>query len=164
MPNLNLQLILRLPVCLILILSFAGALDSSVAQQPDGRLGVLDLSDSKITTEKLIPILRGQKGWKGLLLSGTQIDDRALDEIGKLIELEGLRLAETKATSSGLQALEGLQKLRSINLGHTRIDDTGMSHLAKLRALKTLYVDDTLISDEGIRQLLALTALEPERC
>ena len=88
-----------------------------------------------------------------LNLSGTQVTDKGLKELGALKNLAGLDLSGTKVTDEGLKELAPLQNLTRINLSGTKVTDAGLKALAALKNLTTLDLDGTRVTDAGVKEL-----------
>ncbi|MDQ3394528.1 MAG: ribonuclease inhibitor, partial [Bacteroidota bacterium] len=86
-------------------------------------------------------------------VSGTQITDKALAEIGKLKNLTRLRLDKTNISDAGLLALKNSEKLVYLNLYETDITDQGLKYLKGLKQLKALYLWQTKVTPGGIENL-----------
>lgn len=78
---------------------------------------------------------------------GNPIDDAWLEQIGRLIALEGLDLEHSKVTDAGVARLGALTRLRELDLFATRITDGAMESLDGLVALQNLNLDLTHTTD-----------------
>ncbi len=87
------------------------------------------------------------------ILSGTQIDDRALWFLAGHRDLSALTLTDTAITDRGLSALHGNQRLRELDLTRTAITDKGLEVAASLSGLKHLSLGETEVTDEGLQVL-----------
>jgi Leucine-rich repeat (LRR) protein len=62
-------------------------------------------------------------------LSGTQITEFGLVQLGGLTELQTLRLEGTQVTDAGLEHIKGLTKLQILVLHDTQVTDVGLVDL-----------------------------------
>ena len=94
-----------------------------------------------------------------LSLPGAGIDDDALFDIGKMINLRYLYIPKTSVSGDGLIYLKRLELLERINLSNSQLSNEGILNLIHLPEVKTIYVwgaeTDTLV-------LKALRAYLPE--
>lgn len=87
------------------------------------------------------------------ILSGTQIDDRALELLAQRETVDALVLADTSITDHGVAALEGHPQLRELDLTRTAISDRSLESLSSLPALKHLNLCGTDVTDDGLKAL-----------
>lgn len=92
--------------------------------------------------------------WLGLY--ETQITDKALEDIGKMKQLEFVWLDKTAISDEGISHLSNLQSLKELVLQYVPITDAAMPVIAKLRNLRSLSMGQTQISDQGVQQLIGL--------
>jgi Leucine-rich repeat (LRR) protein len=91
---------------------------------------------------------------RALRLSGPDIDDQILEEVGRLPELRILELVDADVTDAGLRHLAGLGKLVSLSLrGCRRITGAGLKAIAGLQALRALDLSGTRVDDAGLARL-----------
>lgn len=111
-----------------------------------------DNSDLKRLTEQY-PHL----AW--IILSGTQVDDEALDILARSECLEALVLTDTSITDRGLAALRGNQRLRELDLARTAVTDRSMDVISSLTNLQHLGLNETNVTDRGLQALAGNTSL-----
>lgn len=103
-------------------------------------------------------------GLESLVVAGTDVDDKALEPIGRIATLRNLDLRDCRITNAGLASLAGLERLAALRLsgksGATTVDDSGMIHLARLPSLRTVMLDHLWVSEKGLETLAPLTRLE----
>jgi hypothetical protein len=92
--------------------------------------------------------------------AGWKIQDRHLDDLGKLDRIESLALNAHHLTDVTLARVESLNELKQLDVSSSLITGRGLQHLAKLPKLRTLTLDDRQIDDEGINALKQLPALK----
>ncbi len=92
-------------------------------------------------------------------LEGTEIDDHALEIIGRMSNLETLMLSSPKITNDGLKFLLGMKSLRHLSVFGDQLSDEGITPLADLPALESLFVGGNGIS-QGVNE--RLHKLKPE--
>ena len=106
---------------------------------------------------------------EGLILSdfGTSADfsifhtnDKGLQFVGRLHNLEILDLHLCKVGGKGLKEIAGLPKLRKLSLCHTKIKDTDLSHITGLKNLEYLSLEMCNVTDACIDYLAEMPALE----
>jgi uncharacterized membrane protein len=73
-------------------------------------------------------------------LPGADIDDEALFEIGKMINLRNLIIPKTCVKGDGLIYLKNLLLLENINLSNSELSNEGILNLIHLPAVKTIFV------------------------
>lgn len=88
-----------------------------------------------------------------LILSGTQIDDKALLFLAGHEALCSLVLADTAITDRGLAAFHGNHRLHELDLTRTAITDKGLEVAASLPALNHLTLGATDVTNEGLQVL-----------
>jgi Leucine-rich repeat (LRR) protein len=90
----------------------------------------------------------------------TPITDQGLRHVGQLRKLHTLMLDRCKITDQGIAQLTGLTELRSLGLGHTGISDASLERLKDLTQLSDLTLTQTKISDAGVAHLGSLNLEE----
>ena len=128
----------------------------------------LDLGATNVTSEGLaqlhgLPRLRD-------LSAPIQLDDKGLEQIGKLTNLTRLSIysppwigaapASPSITPAGLAHLSDLKDLRELVLSVAWIDDDAISFVEQLPRLKRLQLSGTKITDAGLAHLAPLLELE----
>ncbi|MHB8902024.1 MAG: hypothetical protein ACYC6Y_24975 [Thermoguttaceae bacterium] len=93
------------------------------------------------------------------LLSGTQVDDRAMRLLAQRRNLSALVLARTSITDRGVAFLEGHCRLEELDLTRTAITDQALAAIGSLPSLKHLNLGQTGVTDEGLKVLRGNTTL-----
>lgn len=88
-----------------------------------------------------------------LRLGNTQVGNKGLATIGKLLNLSRLSLEHTNITDTGLINLANLKNLQYLNLFDTPITDKGIAALASLKNLRNLYLYQTKATKAGAEAL-----------
>jgi hypothetical protein len=81
-----------------------------------------------------------------LELSGTQVTDTAMAEVGQLQELTWLDLNNSAITDKGISRLTKLQRLEIISLYQTSVTGSALAELAKFAELKNVRLDNNNIA------------------
>ena len=89
----------------------------------------------------------------------VQIDDAALEHVGRMTGLRKLNLWRVPVGDAGIARLAGLQNLEWLNLDNTQLTDAGLETVGGLGKLQTLYVGSTSVSNAGLERLAGLSAL-----
>jgi len=124
------------------------------------QLQSLDLSISRLVTDKGLCNLRGLNNLTSLNLCSTSIGDSGLKHIATLKALVDLDITQTKVTDTGIRQLTALKALERLKLGRTHLSDKGLESVGRLENLKDLALYSTPISDVGIGNLSRLHNLE----
>lgn len=129
---------------------------AAVAKVMSLREHTLDYSGSANALAALAELPNLEK----LELSGD-IDDRGLQQIGKLTKLKTLALSDPDgATDEGLKYLTTLKALESLKLEGELLDQDGLKHLATLPRLKRLDVSSTRLGDAQVAQIAGMKELK----
>jgi hypothetical protein len=88
-----------------------------------------------------------------LSLSNTGFDDAAMEQVGRMINLEQLWLHHALVTDVGFTHVEKLTKLQLFSLDEAQITDAAVTHLTRLNGLKYLSLRHTLVTDKGVLEL-----------
>ncbi|MGI6419680.1 MAG: hypothetical protein ACOX1P_28940 [Thermoguttaceae bacterium] len=136
------------------------ALGGKVTRLQDGRVFVVDLSDTEtgdaglVNLEPLVDVAF-------LSLENTKTTDEGMRHLRPLGQLEWLSLGGTKISDQGLVHLSGLARLGALILRDTAITDRGLAHLESLKKLELLDVGGTQVTQKGVESLKgALAALK----
>lgn len=81
-----------------------------------------------------------------LNLSGADIDDNDLKDIGRLKNISRLNLNNTAVSDEGIAALATLSNLQYLNLTGTQVSAKGLSSIAGLKKLKSIYLYRSKVS------------------
>lgn len=95
----------------------------------------------------------------GLELSGAQLTDAGLKQLGSFENLHYLSLAENRLTDDGLKHLASFPKLGFVNLDGNKITDAGLKHLTRMNRLWNVSLAGTAITDEGLKVLAEIKSL-----
>ncbi len=94
-----------------------------------------------------------------LLLSGTQVDDRAMSLLAQKRNLSALVLADTVISDRGLAVLKNHRGLEELDLTRTAVTDRSLGVVSSLPALWYLNLSETSLTDAGLRVLRGNTRL-----
>jgi hypothetical protein len=113
------------------------AAERQAAERFHQLLGEVTIEDSHIT---------------GLDFGGSDLQDAALPDVGKIATLERLYLNGTQISDAGLARLAALKGLTHLDVSQTQVTDAGLKQLERLPALRTLIVRGSHnISADGVR-------------
>ncbi len=122
----------------------------------------LDLRGCGISNDGLAHLV-GLTSLRALRLSGknnsTQVDDRGMGHIGKLIGLKALLLDFLFISEDGLEQLKGLKGLEEIYLAGTLAGDEAAGVLKQFSRLRKVRLSQTQVSDSGLEQLKDIETL-----
>lgn len=99
-------------------------------------------------------------GVRRIYLRDCDIDDKSLERLEGLTQLQYLSLEGSKIKGDGLAVLNSLPALKHLSLNRARITDDSLKHLLGVKNLAILLLDDTDVSDKGISTLASVTRLE----
>jgi serine/threonine protein kinase/Leucine-rich repeat (LRR) protein len=125
----------------------------------DCRLLSVDVRDLGTTVSKL-DFLNGCTDLQILNLVNTDIDNRAVEDVGNLTSLTHLYLANTNIRESGLAPLSQLKNLEVLDLSGRSISSAGLKHLSGLTKLRGLKLDSCQLSNTTLRSLQQHKGLE----
>ncbi|MEM9381104.1 MAG: hypothetical protein AAGB93_14225 [Planctomycetota bacterium] len=92
---------------------------------------------------------------RAMTVAGTEFNDEDVPFLADLLSLRSLDLTGTQVTNKGLKELGRLAlPLENLVLADTRISDAGVEHLASLPRLDSLDLSGTFVSGRGIAQVL----------
>ena len=86
-------------------------------------------------------------------LCNTGFDDAAMEQVGRMINLEYLWLDHTHVTDAGIAHVQRLTNLKVLYLNEADITDAGLKQLAGLNQLTDLWLRQTQVTHNGIRDL-----------
>jgi Leucine-rich repeat (LRR) protein len=114
---------------------------------------------SRVTTENI-----SFSHLQSLDLSGSQVTDATLDNLGRFHDLRKLSLLYTSVTDAGLKRIASLKELRQLVLDSDLITDAGIARLRTLPNLKYVSlratgVRATGVSDASLRSLAEIKSL-----
>jgi internalin A len=117
------------------------------------------------------------------ILDNPKVDDKGLEQLALLPNLESLGLWRNNFTGKGIQYLRGLthlkrlrlnvagldrssmesismlSELQLLDLAYTQVDDDGLEHVASLSQLQELNLTGTPVTDDGVGHLIRLKNL-----
>ena len=93
------------------------------------------------------------------ILSGTQVDDGALQLLAARGNLDTLVLTDTAITDDGFTEFYGHPQLRELDLTRTAITDRSLEVLGSLPMLTHLNISQTETTNEGLKALAGKTTL-----
>jgi len=88
------------------------------------------------------------------------IDDRKLEDLQRVPQLEVLKLSQLRTSVAGLSSLRHVAQLRQLVLRGVPLDDAGLEQLAVLKRLQILNLPQTRVSNDGLRYLAAFPDLQ----
>ena len=126
----------------------------------------MQIPPASITNHSLRKLVPYAPLFSKLSLPGADINDDALFDIGKMVNLRNLYLPKTCVTGEGLVYLQKLDQLESINLSNSELSNPGVLNLVHLPEVKTVYVwgsqTDTLMLQSLRKHLPDMKILEEE--
>jgi len=125
---------------------------ATIAVLPRG-LESLNLSGTSID-DAAVEHLRRLPGLKQLWLDETSVGDKSLAVVSTRTTIEALGLTGTAVSSGGIKQLVGLAKLTSLHLAETSIDDEALGVLVSMKQLKFLDVTETGLSVDARQALV----------
>ena len=125
---------------------------ATVAVLPRG-LESLNLSGTTID-DAAIEHLRRLPGLRQLWLDETPVGDKSLTVVSTRTTIETLGLTGTGISSEGIKQLAGLANLTALHLAETAIDDEALGVLISMKQLKFLDVTETGLSVDARQTLV----------
>jgi hypothetical protein len=90
----------------------------------------------------------------------SKIDDRGMQRLKKLTNLERLFLTGPDISDDGLVVLQDMTKLEQISITHgSRVTGTGFARLDKLKSLSSIELEGTPIDDRGLESFPVFPSL-----
>lgn len=117
-------------------------------------------ADNDVVRLKSIPHLKS-------LSLDVPIEDRHLQHLAELSELEGLSLEESSLSRDGMRQLSQFRRLKYVGLWQMDVDDDDVRELLKLKTLRSLQLQNCNITAAiipEISQLSGLTSLGLQGC
>ncbi len=146
------------------------SVNGGLAWGQQGNQGVLHVTGQRVTGASLAylqfdnsdlkPLIEQYPHIRWFILSGTQIDDRALGLLAERKNLDALVLTDTLITDAGLAALQSHRTLYELDLTRTAISDRSLEFVASLPALEHLNLRRTNVTDNGLEALEGNTTLQ----
>lgn len=102
---------------------------------------------------RLLEVLPDIDNLHDLDLSGVDISDEDLTDLGSIPHLQRLNLSATGISDEGLIHLSELSDLRTLNLYGTGVTDAGLKHLVDFQNLESLYLWKTGVTAAGVSGL-----------
>ena len=114
--------------------------DDKVPEKPPIGARLVTSGEGADRTREFAPI-RKLNSLKGIELHGFGVNDRLVDYLTELSNLESIDLVHTYVTDSGIQRLSNLRKLRRLRLClNYDITDRGIRYLGRLTNLEELHI------------------------
>jgi len=88
-----------------------------------------------------------------------QFDDKGMEHLAGLPNLEVLNLTFTQITDEGLAHLRNSRRMTALSLDQTSITDQGLKHLAGMKNMSVLNLNAVPITDQSIETLAQMTKL-----
>jgi len=123
----------------------------------------LRLLHTQITSTGLASVAKTTQLQTLCVREAPDVNDRGLDHIKNLAQLEQLELSDTAVTDDGVRKLQHLAKLRMLDLSGTRISNGGLTLLLALPKLTDLRVTATHIDDVGLSTIGRIKNLQALR-
>lgn len=121
------------------------------------KLRSLDLSNTKLTNNGLMDVVKNCQELESLRINNTRIDNEGLAKIATLSELTNLELGQLAIDDTGIECLAVMANLTHLSISRTNVTDDGFAKLAGL-GLYTIEIVDCNISEEAIAQFLELSS------
>ncbi len=139
----------------VVSLTIKGSLDAELARQLVAfkYLSYLEL-DSDVNGDVLLGSVGASKKLKWLVLSGADVTDTALAELGRLSALEAISLDATAVSDEGLRHLVRYP-LQWVNFAHTSVGNLGVGHFKGHATLEGLELSATSVGDAGVEMLVS---------
>jgi Leucine-rich repeat (LRR) protein len=96
---------------------------------------------------------------RSLDLTGSQVTDATLDNLGRFHDLQKLSLVYTSVTDAGMTRIAALKELRQVVLDSGLITDAGIARLRTLPNLESVGLSGTVVSDASLRSLAEIKSL-----
>ncbi len=112
--------------------------------------------------DKDIQILRKLPELEEVRLSGNPLTDEGMAVLKDLPRIRKLTLFDTEITDRGLEYVGLLKELEELDIRHTNITEEGLAHLRGLKHLKQLQFDITL-TDVGVDHLATMPSLQLDK-
>ena len=117
------------------------------------------LNDSH-SVDMLLSHIKELGGLRELELRRTDLSDKGMVSIGKILSLQHLEIGSTNISDKGLTQIGAMEKLRTLDVSDTRITNEGLLFIARLPNLTDLNIESCQqISDAGIAHLVSLSML-----
>ncbi len=135
-----------------------------VLSSPDGpQVTGASLCYIRFDNDDLKQLLEQYPRIEWFVLSGTQINDRAIELLSKRKSLVALTLTDTSISDLGLAWLKGHPGLEKLDLGDTAITDESLAVMASLPKLRYLNLSETAVTEKGLEFLRGNTTLRTLR-
>jgi beta-lactamase regulating signal transducer with metallopeptidase domain/Leucine-rich repeat (LRR) protein len=96
---------------------------------------------------------------QSLDLTGSQVTDATLDNLGRFHDLQKLSLKYTSVTDAGMARIADLKELRQVVLDSGLITDAGIARLRTLPNLESAGLSGTVVSDASLHSLAGIKSL-----
>jgi hypothetical protein len=126
--------------------------DDLVRLKPLTRLRSLSLNNTPLCGASL-GLVEGLPELAYVSLSGTQVDDAALQALSRATRLRKLWIWRAAITDDGLQHLKSLSQMEHLEMGGNSIVGTGLQHISGLTRLRFLGIGRTQVEDDSLVHL-----------
>ena len=126
-------------------------LGNRVQLDANGRVRLVDLSDTRVTGKQLRHFkqqLQGMNELQAIALSNAVMDESVLKHLADVTGLKALSLSRTELTSQGMEHLSQLDQLRFLSLVHTDVGSRGLRQLGSFREMRVLMLGGTRVNNE----------------
>jgi hypothetical protein len=93
---------------------------------------------------------------EGLTIWNFRVDGPVLAKFHSLPRLTHVSLCNTGFDDAAMEQVGRMSNLECLWLHHTHVTDAGIAHVERLTKLKLLYLDEAEISDSGLKHLAGL--------
>jgi len=118
-----------------------------------------DFAQGPLVSDRDLEVVMRCECLQALGLSGANISDSGVMDIGALKHLLRLDLSGTRITDRGLVGISSLPSLVELNLSGTLVSDEGLSNLYGLTNLTVLKLNACSITDRSVRTISKLATL-----
>lgn len=115
---------------------------------------------SKLSSEDLIAAIGQMPKLRRLRLEAVSVDDRVMESIAGLRELETLNLPDGSFSDVGLASVCELPKLSLLRIGSGNVTDQGIAHIAAMKMLRFLHLKNIPVTDAGLENFHDADQLE----
>jgi hypothetical protein len=130
----------------------------SVTEMEDA--ACVTLPTSQVSPEDFANVVYLNEFQKVTVLYADSLDNRGMEGLAKLTELERIQIDTSSVTDAGFAHLAGLEKLNSLQITAPQLTDAGLEHLAGLTNLEDLWLPDSKITGPGLSHLTGLSELK----
>lgn len=103
--------------------------------------------------------LESLQSLRGLGLAGGHFDDKSIQVVARLKNLEWLHLDTENVTDEGLAELARLTTLKTFAISSEQITNEGVASLAAMQNLESLLIGSRQVNEDGLRNIVGLSKL-----